>query len=196
MKFNSLNSLYLESVFEQDVFKLISSLKSLTAGYDNIGATMLKLCSSSITPPLTHICNLALQEGVFPDKMNIANVIILFKSEDPQMFNNYRPVSVLCAPSKVFENIMYHRLLNYLNEQNHLFSHQFGFRKHHSTYMALMTLVDKVTKYLDDGEYVVGIFLDLSKAFDTFNHLILLKKTVDLWYTWSSSLLVSELLRQ
>ena len=62
--------------------------------------------------------------------------------------------------------------------------------------MALMTLADKITKYLDDGEYVVGIFLDFSKAFDTINHLILLKKTVDLWYTWSSSLLVSELLGQ
>ena len=62
--------------------------------------------------------------------------------------------------------------------------------------MALMTLVDKITKYLDDGEYVVGIFLDFSKAFDTVNHIILLKKTVDLWYTWSRSLLVSELLRQ
>ena len=54
--------------------------------------------------------------------------------------------------------------------------YQFGFRKHHSTCMALMTLVDKITKYLDDGEYVVDIFLDNSKAFDTVNHIILLKK--------------------
>ena len=49
--------------------------------------------------------------------------------------------------------------------------------------MALMTLVDKITKYLDDGEYVVGIFLDFSKAFDTVNQFYW-KKTVDLWYTW------------
>ena len=112
--------------------------------------------------------------------MKIANVMPLFKSEDPQMLDNYRPVSVLCALSKVFEKIMYYRLLNYLDEQKVFFSHQFGFRKHHSTYMALMTLVDKITKYLDDGEYVVGIFLDFSKAFDTVNNIILLKKTVDL----------------
>ena len=149
MKFNSLNSLYLEPLYEQVVFKMISSLKSSTAGYDNISATLLKLCSLSITPPLTHICNLSL--GVFPDEMKIAYVIPFFKSEDPQMFNNYRPVSVLCALSKVFEKIMYYRHLNYLNEQKNLFSHQFGFRKHHSTYMALMTLLDKITKYLDDG---------------------------------------------
>ena len=71
---------------------------------------------------------------------------------------------------------MYYRLLNYLNEQNILFSHQFGFRKHHSTYMALMILVDNITKCLDDGEYVVGIFIGFSKAFDTVNHIILLKK--------------------
>ena len=66
---------------------------------------------------MTHICNLSLQEGVFPDEMKIANVIPLFKSEDPQMLDNYRPVSVLCALSKVFEKIMYYRLLNYLDEQ-------------------------------------------------------------------------------
>ena len=141
MKFNSLNSLYIEPLHEQEVFKLISSLKS-TAGYDNLSATLLKLCSSSKTPPLTHICYLSLQEGVFPDEMNIANIIPLLKNEDPQMLNNYRPVSVLCALSKVFEKIMYNRLLNYLNKQKKIFSHQFGFRKHHSTYMALMTLVD------------------------------------------------------
>ena len=66
---------------------------------------------------MTRICNLSLQEGVFPDEMKIANVIPLFKSEDPQMLDNYRPVSVLCALSKVFEKIMYYRLLNYLDEQ-------------------------------------------------------------------------------
>ena len=116
MKLNSLNSLYLEPVYEQEVLNLISSLKSSSAGNDNISATLLKLCSPSITPPLTHICNLSLQEGAFPDEMKIANVIPLFKSENPQMFNNYRPVSVLCALSKAFEKIMYYRLLNYLNK--------------------------------------------------------------------------------
>ena len=93
-----------------------------------------------------------------------------------ELFNNYRPVSVLCSLSKVFERIMYISLRNFLNEYKILFSYQFGFRKSHSTYMALMTLMDNLIDFLDKGEYVIGIFLDFSKAFDTVEHDILLQK--------------------
>ena len=92
------------------------------------------------------------------------------------IFSNYGPVSVLPSVSKVFERIMYNRLVAYLNEYKILFSYQFGFRKLHSTYMALMTLMDKLTKYLDYDEYVIGFFLDFSKDFDTVDHAILLQK--------------------
>ena len=129
-----------------------------------------------ICTPLTYICNLSLQEGVFPDELKIANVIPLFKNDDPELFNNYRPVSLLCTVSKLFEKIMYNRLLSFLDIYKILFSYQFGFRKHHSTYMALMTLMDNLINCLDNGEYVIGIFLDFSKAFDTVDHSILLQK--------------------
>ena len=133
-------------------------------------------CNFTRDTPLTYISNLSLQEGVFPDELKIANVIPLFKSDDPELFNNYRPVSLLCTVSKVFERIMYNRLLSFLDEYKILFSYQFGFRKHHSTYMALMTLMDNLTHCLDNGECVIGIFLDFSKAFDTVDHNILLQK--------------------
>ena len=104
-------------------------------------------------------------------------MIPLFKSDDPELFNNYRPVSLLCTVSKVFERIMYNRLLSFLDEYKILFSYQFGFRKkHHSTYMALMTLMDNLINCPDNGEYVIGIFLDFSKAFDTVDHNIVLQK--------------------
>ena len=64
----------------------------------------------------------------------------------------------------------------FLMNTNPLFSYQFGFRKSHSTYMALMTLMDNLINFLDNGEYVIGIFLDFSKAFDTVDHGILLQK--------------------
>ena len=76
-----------------------------------------------IYTPLTYISNLSLQEGVFPDELKIANVIPLFKSDDPELFNNYRPVSLLCTVSKVFERIMYNRLLSFLDEYKILFSY-------------------------------------------------------------------------
>ena len=116
MKFNLLNNLYLEPLYEQDVFKLISSLKSSTAGFDQITATLLTLRSLSLTSLLTPTCKLSLNEDMIPVSMKISNGIPLFKCKDPKMFNNYWPVSELRALFKVFEKIIYCRLLNYLNE--------------------------------------------------------------------------------
>ena len=78
--------------------------------------------------------------------------------------------------SKVFEKIVYSRLNEFLVELGILYDFQFGFRKKHSTHLALLILLDKLTEALDDGKKAIGIFLDFSKAFDTVNHDILLDK--------------------
>ena len=116
MKYKAINSLYLEPVTEIEVKKLISSLKLATLGFDMISSSVLKWSLESISEPLCHICNMSLQEGVFPDEMKIANVIPLYKCDDPKLFNNCRPVSILCSLSKVFEKIMYNRLNAYLDK--------------------------------------------------------------------------------
>lgn len=121
-------------------------------------------------------CNLSILQGVFPEELKRANVIPLYKNDDPMLFNNYRPVSLLCVLSKVLEKIMYTRVLEYFNEFKLFYEKQFGFRGNHSAYMALMVLMDKMLKSLENGEFVIGIFLDFSKAFDTVDHDILLKK--------------------
>ena len=92
------------------------------------------------------------------------------------VFNNYRPVSLLCILSKVFEKVMYSRLSSFLERNKILLNNQFGFRKHHSAYMALMILLDKIVKALENVDYVIGIYLDFSKAFDTVDHGTLLLK--------------------
>ena len=92
------------------------------------------------------------------------------------LFCNYRPVSVLPLFSKILERLMYNRLISFINKHNLLFNFQFGFREGHSTNLALIYLVDKISNSLDTGEYVLGLFLDFTKAFDTVNHDILLQK--------------------
>ena len=78
--------------------------------------------------------------------------------------------------SKIMERIMYNRLLSFLNKYKIIYNYQFGFRDKHSTYLALITLTDKISEALDAGKNVIGIFLDFSKAFDTINHEIMLLK--------------------
>ena len=106
--------------------------------------------------------------------MKIARVIPLFKSGEKDIFTNYRPVSVLPTFSKILERVLYNRLLRFLNAFKILSDNQYGFRKHHST--ALACLYDKISSAIENRKYAVGIFIDLSKAFDTVDHNILMSK--------------------
>ena len=122
--------------------------------------------------PLSFLCNRSLNEGVFPLELKSVNVLPLFKSGDVLLFNNYRPVSLLCKFSMVFEEGIYSRLLNFMDYHKILIMNQFRFRRLRSSYMALIQMMDQVTNALDKGKGY-GIFLDFSQAFDTTNHAIL-----------------------
>ena len=89
--------------------------------------------------------------------------------------NNYRPISVLKICSKEFERLMYDKLFQFPNKYNILYQNQFGFRQGHSTHHALITLVDHITTSLDNGDIVIGVFLDFKKTFDTVDHKIVFK---------------------
>ena len=169
-------SIYLEPVTEKEINTLINVLKDTATGFDDMNSMSLKISSEILVKPLTNICNLSLTQGIFPSQLKIANVIPLYKSDDPMLFNNYRPVSVLCVLSKVFEKIMYNRVSTFLEIFKILHENQYGFRKKSSTHLALLSFVDKVIQAIEKGEYAVGVFLDFSKAFDTVDHDILLDK--------------------
>jgi retron-type reverse transcriptase len=99
----------------------------------------------------------------------------IFKGTDAMKFENYRPISVLVCFSKLLERLMTNRLSKIIDKNKILSKHQYGFRKNRSTEHAIIDFVDKITKAIDKGKYSVGIFLDLSKAFDIINHRILIK---------------------
>ena len=125
-------------------------------------------------PILTDIINDSIKNGVFPDELKLAEVIPLFKKADPFDKSNYRPVSLLSHMSQVFERIIY----NQINEYIELFLSNLltGFRKNHNTQHSLFKMLESFKEALDKGNSVSVIFMDLSKAFDTLNHDLLIAK--------------------
>ena len=169
-------SLFLEPTNETEIKLIIRELKEGASGRDGILPKHIKCVSDFIALPLTRIANLSLEQGVFPEELKFAVVTPIYKAKDPMFFNNYRPNSLLSVFSKILERLMYNRLLKFLNKQNFFNQFQFGFRNKHSTFMALIVLLENLVKALDNGNCVVGIFLDFQKAFDTVDHCILLDK--------------------
>ena len=114
--------------------------------------------------------------GIFPNNLKIAKVLPLFKKGDQTLMENYRPISLLPCISKVFEKVVFQQLYDYFDKENLFYKSQYGFRKYHSTEHACLEFLDKVMLELDKGKTPICIFIDLSKAFDTINHDILLEK--------------------
>ena len=100
----------------------------------------------------------------------------LFKKGDEERIENYRPISLLTSVSKVFEKVVFLQLTKYFQDNGLFYDGQYGFRENHSTEMATVELIDRIISALDDKQLPISIFMDLSKAFDTLNHDILLDK--------------------
>ena len=148
--------------------------KIITNQHDGISTLVFKSIKNIIIKPLTIIISQTLKKGIFSKKLKIAKVVPIHKAVDNTMFTNYRPISLLPAASKVFERAIHDQLYSYF-EDNHLFNKsRYGFRKRHSTEFACLELTDKLYGLMDKSKMPIGIFLDLSKAFDTLNHQILI----------------------
>ena len=103
-------------------------------------------------------------------------MIPLLKKGDIQLFGNYRPISLLSSVSKVFEKAACGQLYEYFSSHALFYDSQYGFRKYHSTELAALELIDRIHKEIDENKIPFSVFLDLSKAFDTLDHDILLYK--------------------
>ena len=171
------SSFHLQYTNPSGILKIIQGLKPKTsAGYDHLSSKVLKDIADIVSTPLRIIINQSLCSGIFPSKLKIANVILLFKKGDIQLFGNYRPISLLSSVSKVFEKAAYGQLYEYFSSHALFYDSQYGFRKSHSTELATLELVDRIHKEIDENKISFSVFLDLSKAFDTLDHDILLHK--------------------
>ena len=187
MKQNITSSFSFDIVSSEHVFKVIKKLKSKSSyGHDGLSSIQLKYISNEVITVLTHIINQSLCTGIFPDTLKIAKISPIFKKGDPHITDNYRPISLLPIISKVFEKVVFLQLYDYFVKNKLLYESQYGFRKFHSTEFAALEFADKITLHLDQGKLPVAIFLDLSKAFDTIDHSILINKLEYYGVCWMS----------
>ena len=171
------NSMYCSPVTSDEITRIIYNFpNNKVPGIDNINSKLLKEVSDIVVDPLAYIFNLSFATGIVPDLLKIAKVIPIYKKGERNLPSNYRPISLLSIFDKILEKLMYKRLSNYLETNKILYKYQFGFRKNHSTSQAVMEVLDKIYQYCDNREVIMGIYLDLQKAFDTVNHSILIEK--------------------
>ena len=171
------NTMCLIPTNQHEILKIVKALKSKkSTGYDGISTKLLKQIIRNIVIPLEHIFNLSLSAGCCPDLLKLAKVIPIYKKDDPNKVTNYRPISLLPCISKILEKIIYKRLDSFLSLNKILTPAQFGFRKKFSTDFAITKLLDKVVHSLSEKNHIIALFMDLSKAFDTIDHNILLRK--------------------
>ena len=164
------NSLYINPTSPQELKNIISGLKPKTScGVDEILAKVLKSTPENILYALSHVFNLSLINGEYIENFKVAKVIPTFKNGCAHEVKNYRPISLLPVMSKILEKLIYRRLISFLNQQ-------IFFRKNYSTNRATTLLVENITRTFEEKQATIGIFLDLSKAFDTIDHKSLMSK--------------------
>ena len=177
LKNRIINSFFMETITPEEIVSTTKLLKSKSSyGYDKLSMKLIKGIIDKISLPLSLIFNKSFSTGLFPEGLKIARIIPVLKSGDKNDIKNYRPISLLPSLSKIIEKIILNKLITFFDKHNILNMHQHGFRPKYSTSTALTDVLDYITHSIDNKLSVIALFVDISKAFDSLNHNILIGK--------------------
>ena len=168
------SSIYLTEATEDEIEKIISEFD--TGKASDIPLILIKNSAKIVSHTLKRLYNDYMANGIYPTEFKVGKIIPVFKKGNVELLENYRPVSILPIFGKIFEKIIFSRLYGFFTAKGILHDKQFGFRRGHSTSHALHNSVEIIKSATDNNQHVLGIFIDLSKAFDTIDHKILLQK--------------------
>ena len=171
------HSIYLHETTPDEVEEIISQLNpNKAADIYGISTKLVKDGGVVMIEIITFLFNKSISQGKFPDALKNAKVVPIHKDDSRLEMSNYRPISLLPTLSKIFEKLMYARLISFFSKHNILYENQYGFQSGMSTEYAVNQVLNYIVETLERNEIGVCIFLDFAKAFDTVNHEILLGK--------------------
>ena len=164
-------------VSEQEVFRVVKQINtSKSSGLDDISSFIVKESFLTLLTQITHMFNLSIYNGKFPDSWKKALVIPIPKTGNLNLVKNYRPISLLPLPGKILEKLVHSQLSDRLEMEKMLSDNQHGFRKGHSTIHSVAQLINHINTKMDEGLPTVVTYIDFRKAFDCVQHPVLMKK--------------------
>ena len=172
------HSMLFSDITEQDVLDACTTFTMKTSA-DSAGfkQNIVLQDTDILAPVLAHLINCSQRAGKFPRNAKVARVIPAYKNKGSKhLFENYRPISLLPIFSKIIERLVYNKLFDFLVRYQILFDSQYGFRAGHSTLHATLDFTKMIENAIEKNDFAIGIFCDLSKAFDTLDHKLLLAK--------------------
>lgn len=176
LKYNP-NSIFIKPCIAEDIIQIIRTLRnSKSTGVDGITTKVIKYVGSIISLPLSHIINLCISSGIYPNKLKTSIIKPIFKKEDRENMQFYRPVALIPIFSKIIEKIIYKNFYDFFESYNIIVKEQYGFRKKKTINMAVFDFLYKIYDKLDKSFPIAALYMDMTRAFDYVDHNVLLNK--------------------
>jgi hypothetical protein len=173
----SSDSFDLPSIVGDTIIKVVNNFENkCSLDSDGLSINFIKQIIYTIVDPLTHIFNLSFQQGRLPHQLKTCRVVPIYKSGKHTSLDNYRPIGLISVISKIMEKLVCNSLTNYLEYNELIYQHQYGFRKKHSTIHPIIHFLNRIAKSANNHEFTIAIFCDLQKCFDVLDRSILLNK--------------------